>query len=177
MTITFATDLPGPTGTHEAPCLCAQMTTGFVSMMRGQDSAEVRASLAAGADARCRSCHGSGVERVSQEDLLSLNLANENAYRLLALLGLPVAPTGECTIAEARRALLRARNGGMARYAREDEVFHGTPRVHEDGAVELRPMRTWSRGLSVERLVGYVERLEALVRCGGIAGATKIVWH
>jgi hypothetical protein len=102
MSITFATDLPHPPGTVESPCLCAQMAAGFVSMMRGWDDAEVRASVAAGADSACPSCRGSGVEHVPKEDPLSLNLANDNAFRLLALLGLPVAPAGECTIAEAR---------------------------------------------------------------------------
>lgn len=117
------------------------------------------------------------MEWVPRENPLSLNLANENAVRLLALLGLPVAPAGECTIAEARRALLRARNGRVDRYAREDELVHGAPSEREDGAVELRPIRAWIRGLSVERLAGYVERLEALVQNGGTAGATKLLWY
>jgi hypothetical protein len=177
MTITFATDLPRPQGTEESPCLCAQMTTGFASMMRGHDGVEVRANLAAGAAPACPSCHGSGVESVPQEDPLSLNLANDNGFRLLALLGLPVTPTGECTIAEARRALLRARNGRVDCYAREDEVVHGALSGRGDGAVELRPVRAWIRGLSVERLAGYVNRLDALVRRGGVAGATRIVWY
>jgi hypothetical protein len=173
MTITFATDLPGPQGTEESPCLCAQMTTGFASMMRGHDSAEVRANLAAGADPACPSCRGSGVESVPRESPLSLNLANDNAFRLLALLGLPVAPTGECTIAEARSALLRARNGRVDRYVRAHEVVHGAPSGRGDGAVELRPVRAWIGGLSVERMAGYVERLEALVR----SGAARLLWY
>jgi hypothetical protein len=177
MTITFATDLPGPQGTEESPCLCAQVTTGFVSMMRGHDTPEARVHLAAGADPACLSCGGSGVERVPREDPLCLNLANENAFRLLALLGLPVAPGGECTIAEARRAILRARNAKMGSYAREDQVVHGAPGEREDGAIELRPTRAWIRGLSVERLAGYVERLDALVRNGSETGATKLVWY
>jgi hypothetical protein len=127
MTITFATDLPPPQRTESSPCLCAQMTTGFVSMMRGHDGPGVQANLAAGADRACPSCQGSGVERVPRENPLSLNLANDNAHRLLSLLGLPVAPTGECTIAEARRAVLRARNVKVGSYAREDQVVHGAP--------------------------------------------------
>lgn len=111
-----------------------------------------------------------------RENPLSLNLANDNAHRLLALLGLPGAPAGECTIAEARRAILRARNVKVGSYAREDQVVHGAPREREDGAIELRPTRAWIRGLSVERLAGYVERLDALVRNGDEAGAPKLVW-
>ena len=153
------------------------MTTGFVSMMRGLDGPGVRANLAAGADRACSSCQGSGVESVPRENPLSLNLANDNAHRLLALLGLPAAPAGECTIAEARRAILRARIVKVGSYAREDQVVHGAPGEREDGAIELRPTRAWIRGLSVDRLAGYVERLDALVRNGGEAGATKLVWY
>ncbi len=177
MSITFMTNLPGPRGTEDAPCLCAQMTAGFASMMRGLDTPAVRASLATGADPACPSCRGAGLERVPRENPICLNLANHNAFRLLALLGLPVAPAGECTIAEARRAILRARNVKVSSYVREDEVVHGAPREREDGAVELRPIRTWIRGLSVEGLAGYVERLDVMVRNGGEAGATKIVWY
>lgn len=177
MSITFATDLPHPPGTVESPCLCAQMATGFASMMRGRDDAQVRASLAAGADAACPSCHGSGVEHVPRENPLSLNLANDNAFRLLAALGLPVAPSGECSIAEARRALLSARNVELGSYVREENVLHGAAREREDGVIELRPILVWSRGLSVDRLAGYLDRLEVLVRDGAAAGATKIVWY
>lgn len=59
MSVTFAADLPGPPGTVESPCLCVQMAEGFSSMMRGQDTPDVRASLAAGAHPACRS-RGSG---------------------------------------------------------------------------------------------------------------------
>lgn len=177
MTITFATDVPCHRGTESSPCLCAQMTAGFVSMMRGHDNPEIRADLAAGADRTCPSCQGSGVESVMREDPLSLNVANDNALRLLALLGLPVEPVGECPIAEASRAILRARNVKASSYVREDETVHGAPSERGDGAVELRPIRAWIRGLSVNRLTGYVERLDVLVRKGGEAGATKIVWY
>jgi hypothetical protein len=177
MTITFATDLPRPPGTVESPCLCAQMTAGFVSMMRGLDTPEVRAGLAEGAAPACASCRGSGVERVPRENPLTLNLANDNAFRLLALLGLPVAPAGKSTLAEARRALLRARNGRVDHYAREDEVVHGTPSEREDGTVELRPVRAWIRGLGVDRLAGYVDQLEALVQSAGKRGAKELVWY
>jgi hypothetical protein len=177
MTITFATDLPGPTDTDDSPCLCAQMTAGFALMMRGLDSRAVRAHLAAGALPGCPSCGGSGVERVPREDSPCLNLANDNAFRLLALLGLPVAPAGECTIAEARRALLRARNGKVGNYVRQDEVVHGAPCEREDGTIELRPIRVWIGGLSVERLTAYVDRLEAVVQDGGERGAKKLVWY
>ena len=92
-------------------------------------------------------------------------------------LGIARGPTGECTIAEARSALLRARNGRVDRYVREHEVVHGAPSGRGDGAVELRPIRAWIRGLSVERLAGYVERLEALVRSGGTASASRLLWY
>jgi len=177
MSITFATDLPGPPGTDDSPCLCAQMTLGFVSMMRGLDTPAVRANLATGADAGCPSCGGAGVERVPRENPLCLNLANDNAFRLLALLGLPVTPLGECSIAHARRALLRARNVDLGNHVRDDEVVQGTPCEREDGTVELRPIRAWIRGLSVDRLAGYVERLDAVVRTGEAARATKLVWY
>lgn len=76
-----------------------------------------------------------------RENLLTLNLANDNAFRFLALLGLPVAPAGECTIAEARRALLRARNADMGSYVLAHEVVHGAARERDDGAIELPPIR------------------------------------
>lgn len=69
------------------------------------------------------------------------------------------------------------RPGGLAP-AREDEAVHGAPSERGGGAVELRPIRAWSCGLSAERLAGYVDRLNALLRYGGAAaGAMRSVWH
>jgi hypothetical protein len=175
MGITFSTNLPPPEGTVEVPCLCAQMGDGFILMMRGQDSIEVRADLAKQADPRCMSCGGTGVENTPVESPHHLDLCLDNARRLLAALGL-AQDFGQCPVADARRALVRARNMNLGNLVRAEETTYGGPRVQEDGTVAMRPIRSHSAGLSVEGLVERIDRFESFVRSAVAAGATEIHW-
>lgn len=175
MGITFSTDLPRPTGTYETPCLCAQMGEGFGRMMRGDDSPDVRANLAENADPACVLCTGTGVEHMPLPAPHTLDFCLDNGRRLLAALGLSEGD-GQCAIADARRALLRARNTDLGYLVRADETAYGAPRVQDDGAIELRPLRLYSRGLSLEGLYDRIARFEAFVNDAAIAGATQVHW-
>lgn len=175
MSITFSTDLPRPKGTVESPCICAQMGEGFTRMMRGEDSAEIRADLAQQAEPSCPLCQGTGVENTPVESTHTLNLANDNAARLLTALGLS-PDYGQCSIADARRALLRARNRSHAYLVREDQTLYGAPCAQADGTVAMRPVRGFSAGLSLEALVERIGRFEAFVKGAAAAGATTITW-
>jgi len=175
MGITFSTDLAAPEGTTESPCLCAQMTAAFLSMMRGEDSDEIRAELAREARPDCPQCEGKGVERepVRSPHRLDMNL---HGFNVLRALGLAAEPYGQCTIAEARRALLRARNQDVRHLLSEDEVHYGAACEREDGAIELRPVRGHSKGLSRDDLARRVSAFEAFVRQAADAGAQVIHW-
>lgn len=175
MSVTFSTNLPRPEGTTESPCLCAQMGEGFVRMMRGEDSPEIRADLAKQAEPSCPFCRGTGVEDAPVESPHTLNLANDNAERLLTALGLPT-DYGQCSIADARRALVRARNTNLARLVREERTVYGAPCVRDDGTVAMRPVRLYSAGLSVEGLAERVCRFETFLQGAAAAGATEIRW-
>lgn len=175
MSITFSTDLPRPEGTRETPCLCAQMGEGFLSMMRGEDSAEIRADLARQAEPTCPFCRGTGVENTPVESSHTLNLANDNAQRLLSALGLS-ADYGKCSIADARRAVVSARNRNQAHLVREDATVYGAPCVQTDGTVAMRPVRVRSAGLSRQGLAERIDRFETFVRGAAAAGATQISW-
>jgi len=127
---------------------------------------------------------------------LFLNLNNVNARALLALLGWAAAPSriplgeirvgeptgefdlwGERTLPDARRAVMVARatfDRRVSALVREDDC--GAPRVREDGAVEMRPVRVQSFGLDAEGLRDRLESFAALVEEGGTLGAVKVTW-
>lgn len=176
MGITFSTDLARPEGTTESPCLCAQMTDAFLRMMRGEDSDGIRAELAAGADPACHMCSGSGVERSPVESPHRLEM-NLYGFRVLQALGFAPEPCGECSIADARRALLRAKNQDVTHLLSDDEKRYGAPRRNEDGAIELRPVRAHTRGLSRDDLFRRFHAFETFVRSAADAGATTIRWY
>lgn len=176
MSITFSTNLPRPEGTTVSPCLCAQMGLGFVRMMNGDDSAETRADLAREANPSCSQCAGTGVELVPMESPHQLNINLDNGMRLLAALGLPHEEHGTCSIADARRAVMRARNTNLGYLVRGEETLYGEPRRHADGTVEMRPVRVCSVGLSFDGLNDRISRSEAFVNGADAAGATQIHW-
>jgi hypothetical protein len=180
MSTSFTNDLPRAEKAMEsAPCLCAQMVEAFSRMFHGEDNAEIRSDLAREARGDCPSCHGTGVEEVPAEiydRTLSLNFATGNALPLLGALGLPREPYGECTIAEAKRALLRASNVSLESYTRATEIHYGAPCEQDDGTIELKPVRLHIKGLSVQDLARRVAEFAAFVRASAEAGASKILW-
>jgi hypothetical protein len=177
MSVTFSSDAPFKAWLKPEPCLCAQMGWGFPAMMRGEDSAEVRANLQEECRPDCLHCKGTGIEVVEETDAPSLNLANDNAARLLAILGLPCDEDGEVTIAESRRALMRARaRQDLSLFTREGKTVYGAPRAQEDGSVELRPVRAQSFGLSAEGLRDRIERFGTFVEEAAARGARTIFW-
>lgn len=177
MSITFNSDAPFEARLKNEPCLCAQMGWGFLAMMRGEDSVEVRANLQEESRPDCPQCGGTGVEVVEETDAPSLNLANDNAARLLAAMDLPCDCDGEMTLAEARRGLMRARaRQDLSQFVREETTVYGAPRAQEDGSVELHPVRAQSFGLSVEGLRDRIERFGAFVEAAAARGAQTIFW-
>lgn len=175
MSFDFSTDLGGPTGTVESPCLCAQLCNAWGLMYHGETSAEIRAELAREARSDCPNCNGSGVEMVPVESPHALNM-NQYGYRVLRALGLPAESCGQCTIAEARRGLLRALNTDLGHLLEDEEVIYGRPRAGENGAIELRPVRSFSKGLSREGLDRRIAAFRTFVQNAADAGATRIFW-
>ena len=163
MSVTFSTDLPALEGSEDSPCLCAQMAPAFFRFMDGEDTPDVRAELAEEASPECLRCGGKGVETVPLGSPVTYNLANENASILLRALGLSEG-LGECTIAEARRSLLRARNVRLDGLTRPEEITYGSPRQNVDGVVEMHPLRSFSQGLDVEDILDRIERFEIFLR-------------
>lgn len=99
----------------DEPCLCAQNAECFSEALH-EMQLNHRTELATVAWSKCPSCNGSGVETVSVSDAPCLNLANDNAGRLLSVLGLPAVYMGEVSIPGARRALMRARARAPQRF-------------------------------------------------------------
>src|SRR5690348_10745458 len=107
MSITFDSDVSRNFLGKEEPCLCAQMAEVWGDFFRGEDSPEIRKQLRQEADPKCAMCKGSGIEKVQHDDAPTINLANENAKILFAVLGLPFDWAGEIDIPTARRAVMR----------------------------------------------------------------------
>jgi hypothetical protein len=126
-----------------------------------------------------------------------MNLHNANARALLAALGLATPAhhcdataslesmaarselnelLGSCTLPEARRALLRARNTDLSALERPGELVYGAPRQAEDGSIELRPLRCVSGGLDLEGLRRRLDDFERLVARAAALGAPGISW-
>jgi hypothetical protein len=178
MSVTFHSNVTTKTVTEKlTPCLCAQMAESFSPAMDGNFDDAVKADLAANANPACPFCHGSGVELMEESDAPSLNLANDNAMLLLQVLGLQPEFYGEMGLAQARRAVMRARSrSDLTPFTREDETVHGRPRTNEDGSVELRPLRVHTQGVTMNRLESYIDRFAAFVEESASRGATEIHW-
>lgn len=169
MSITFRSDAHETTTTVEEHCLCAQMVEGFM----GNATPE---ALRAAANPRCLHCGGSGVEKVPTTDGPSLNFANANGIALLRALRLGMAYTGDLTIAEARRAIIRARASSLAPFVRLEEKLIGKPVERAPGVIEARPVRSFDAGLSEEGLSERIERFAAFVEASAARGAANIRW-
>ncbi len=169
MSITFSSDAPETITEVQEHCLCAQMAEGFM----GDATPE---ALRAAANAACPNCSGSGIELVPSSDGPALNLCNGNGIALLRALRLGMAYAGKISIAEARRAVIRARAGSLEPFARLEEKLIGRPVVRADGAIEARPVRSWDMGLSTAALAERLERFAVVVEESAKRGAKNIYW-
>jgi len=179
MSITFTANITDP-NSHSVsePCLCAQMAESFSAAMGGDFSEAVTADLQANAQDGCPWCKGTGVETREQDDSPELNLNNDSAQRILAVLGIPFDHCGEISLPEARRAVLKALNSsGVSALERPEEAVYGRPRAQEDGSVALRPLRSYSPPLTTEDILSRVRRFSALVEEAASRGATQISWN
>lgn len=178
MSITFTSNATEfDTFTDESPCLCVQGADSFIAAMDGDLSDPVRADLKANAEPTCHICKGSGIEVNELDDRPSLNLSNANARVILRTLGIAPDDCGDLPIADARRALMRARSrGDLSPFARPEEAVHGRPRAREDGSIELRPLRLWGAALDADGIQDRIERFARLVEESASRKATLIMW-
>lgn len=181
MTIDFSSNLPRCRRTEKSPCSCAQMADVFCPLLRGEVTeytAEIRANLRSAADPGCWICKGVGLHDEIPEPPAGekLYLTTDTGLRLLALLGLPAEPSGECTIAEARRGLLRARAVTLDTFVRAEKRDYGKPCRDDDGTIELRPIRFQSKGMDEAGLLDRVNQFEAFIQTVAKQGAQAILW-
>jgi hypothetical protein len=106
--------------------------------------------------------------------------ANENARVMFDLLGIDAGEelVGEATIAELRRAVMRARatvDRRAPELSRPGSVEYGAP-VERDGVVEMRPVRIVRGPILEERIRERLEDLAAFVEAAARAGATGVTW-
>jgi len=179
MSIEFTSDCPTTETTKPEPCLCAQMAERWIDAMDGDWSEAVKVNLKAEANPACPFCKGTGIEGFTRDDRPHINWANDNGVRVLATLGIvgEDAPYGEMTIAEARRAVMRARSrSDLSAYTREEEVRHGAPRADENGVVELKPLRVYSPSLDENSIQDRIEQFAHFVEESAARGATLVRW-
>lgn len=157
MSVTFIADTGEARYIVIEPCLCAQMSPVWGSVYEG-DSDDFDA-LAEHADPDCVGCHGYGVEPVLWEQRPSMNVANMNACALTAALGLPEGQ-GECTIHDARRAVIRARNTDISAHAFKTEQHS----------------RAYVIGLDLDRLGERIDEFAKMVEEGAEKGAKRVLW-
>ena len=121
---------------------------------------------------------------LDEDDPRAFELNVGNAAALWPLLGLPledghVSPGGEVSLAEARRAVMRARarfETAAPKLVRPPEVEHGAPCLREDGTVELRPLRAVWFGLDEDGLAWRLERFGEFIEAVAERGATHVAW-
>lgn len=114
---------------------------------------------------------------VETSDAEGPNLCNANARLLLGALRLASEDLcGDCTVAEARRAVMRARSGSLAAFTRESSSEYGVPARSDDRVVPMRGLRTYQQGLDVDGLAERIEFFAAFVERAAQLGATTISW-
>lgn len=176
MSVSFFSDAAFRTWATREPCLCAQGAPSFAEALLGGVTPAVEGDLPVDASPDCPWCDGTGVEEVEQDDAPVLCWSNDNALVLLRVLEVEAARDG-LTLAEARRAVMRARScRDLSVFARGDEVVHSQPRDLGDGIVELHPVRGWSRGLDADDIWARVEAFAEFVEEVGRRGGTRIWW-
>lgn len=134
-------------------------------MFSGEDSPEIRAALGREAHAECFECGGAGVVTVSESDGPIIGWANDNARRVLDMLGLDGSDpgvTGMLSLAEARRAVMRGR-------ARNSRNVSQLTREATDGRIISPELNETDLRERVEKFAQFVE--QAAER-----GATTIYW-
>ena len=176
MAMVFDTDLDFA-NTPRVSCSCAQLMPRFDEVLAVEAEErelpdELVAHVREHAFPGCACCGGSGL---IEGDRPHASFVQVNSA-VLGALGF-TTDRGECTIPEARRALLRARNRRLAPFVVPGEVEHGAPRVHENGVVELRPVRFTSFEVDEDRLARMVDRIGEMVERLAAAGATKVRWY
>src|SRR5690606_22970065 len=114
----------------EEPCLCAQMAEHWSDFYEGRDTPTIRANLKQEANPNCHFCKGTGIEIASHEvGAPQLELSNANGEILFRILGIPFEPSGEMTIPEARRAIIKAQSRtSLDKYTRPERTEYGKPR-------------------------------------------------
>lgn len=164
----------GPETARPEPCLCAQRAPNYADALF--DGLEPhRTELAQHAEHDCRLCQGSGVEiRTSPEHMV--DLSSRNALAVLGgLMGLD-PQDGRISIPEARRALMRARARDPQPHTSPARRLYGAPRTHEDGVVELRPVRLVDQGIDTDGLTSRLDRIAQLVETAAQLGCPGIEW-
>lgn len=157
-------------------CLCAQGSELWTMDLTGA-SEETLEDLRAHADPECHTCKGTGVESRQDSDKPYVNWCNGNAVVMIRVLGLRGAEHGDASIAEARRAVIRATSrSDLSAYARPDEHVYGQPRTDENGTIELRPLRVVSQGLDAGDIKERIEQFAEFVEESARRGATRIWW-
>ena len=163
----------------ESACLCAQDAPSWDMYLEGTDLLELREY----AEETCVLCGGIGVSPI-EEGGIDFTLGNLNAAAFLALLGIDSEYlVGELSIAEARRATMRARArfDAVAPVLVREGVDLVSPRgttVRADGVVELTGGRYRGNvgALELEDLEGYVQRFGLFVEAAARGGASSISW-
>jgi hypothetical protein len=114
-------------------------------------------------------------------DVSAMHLNSANGRAFIAFLGLDPGqgPDGEVTVAEMRRAILRAVNTfdrKVVGFTREDSATYGAPRDNGDGTVTLHPLRTLEFGIDESYFAARLAQLATLVEALAANGATHISW-
>jgi hypothetical protein len=175
MSVTFHINSTTTTTKVEA-CLCAQMAPNWLAFVDGEVS-EAEACLSEHADPNCPLCGGRGVEVVEYpEEGTSINFCNENAWRLLAVIGLVVDCVGRVSVEalpDAIRGCIRALNSAKVREAAIRESFevvhpeYTVAVVGDDGLTHIERQGgggVFSIGIDDEGVCSRIESLLHLFR-------------
>lgn len=201
MSITFYNDVESNWQQTLSPCFCADRTCQYMAHdgnEAAEEAWELCGKLTLGslsedevlvasqklkpfADSSCSYCKGQGVyshKKWSLPPEVYINWSNGNGYPILRLLGVAEDDlySGEMSISEARRALLKALNSSVDQAERPEEKVYGKPRQNEDGTWELKPVRMFSPGMNESDIKDRLYRLMDFVKYSARQGASKIYW-
>lgn len=112
----------------------------------------------------------------AEDDIVGFNLANGNAVRFLRFLGFPSDPDGIVTIADARRAVIRARATFDRTVGQHTREASSSGHLVIDGVTHLDIPRVHEAGIDESYFARRLDEFAKLIEDVANEGATHIGW-
>lgn len=174
MSVTFSHD-KAPDMLLDSPCTSCDNDLIDISTMNMGEREEF-----------CEECYGTGVVTEQNPESKDVNMSNDNANLILRILGLTKVVgnflddgftgdlSGQTSVPEMRRAILKALNSDLSKFVRDDRV---ETTDYELGNIHYINMpRVYSMGVDESYFINRLNQLSELCLDAQKRGANYIYW-